>query len=368
MASLKERLAAARERWPLLDHVLRMNAHYGRVNGSLQAGAVTYFAFLSFFPILALAFFVVGYVAKVYPEAQDNLIEVLDQLLPGIVGTSDTQLDLSDIQKAAGAVGLVGLGGVIYAGLGWLSAMREALLVVFEVKQGDQPNLIMGKLRDLMTLLIIGLTLLLSVAVSGFVSGFSEQILEWVGLGSELSPLLQLITVVVGLGANMLLFFALFALLAQPSTPRRSLWSGALLGAIGFEALKRLSGLLLGLVQNQPALQVFGIALILLVWINYFSRVVMYAASWAHTSPAARAEAAERNPPEVPEGPSVGPVVTRERRTSSPPRRPEPSRSRSDVSGRTGSTLVHDNRARIALVAGGTAALALAAVLRRNKS
>ena len=35
---------------------------------------MTYFAFLSFFPILALAFFVVGSVAAVFPDAQDNLV------------------------------------------------------------------------------------------------------------------------------------------------------------------------------------------------------------------------------------------------------------------------------------------------------
>ncbi len=28
----------------------------------------------------------------------------------------------------------------------------------------------------------------------------------------------------------------------------------------------------------------FGVALILLVWINYFSRLVMYAAAWAYTA------------------------------------------------------------------------------------
>ena len=36
---------------------------------------MTYFAFLSFFPILALAFFVVGYIAQVYPDAQNNLVD-----------------------------------------------------------------------------------------------------------------------------------------------------------------------------------------------------------------------------------------------------------------------------------------------------
>jgi membrane protein len=34
---------------------------------------------------------------------------------------------------------------------------------------------------------------------------------------------------------------------------------------------------------------VFGVTLILLVWINYFSRLVMFAAAWAYTSPSALA-------------------------------------------------------------------------------
>ena len=359
MPSLKERLHDVREDHPLLDHALRMNEHYGKVKGSLQAGAVTYFAFLSFFPILAVSFFFVGYVARVYPDAQENLSEAIGQLLPGIIGGGDGQIDLAEIEKSAGAVGLVGLAGVLYAGLGWLSAMRDALVVVFEVEQREQPNLVVGKLRDLMTLALIGTILILSVAISGLVSRFSAQILDWVGLGTELSPLLKLLTVALGLGANMLLFFALFALLAQPHTPRRSLWSGALLGALGFEVLKRLSGLLLGLTENSPAFQAFGIALILLVWINYFSRVVMYAASWAPTSPAARAEAAERNPPALPEGPAVGPVLF-DQAVAAGEVAPNGLRAPAAAGpqGRTG----------IAFVAGGAAALLLTAVLRRNKS
>jgi membrane protein len=86
------------------------------------------------------------------------------------------------------------------------------------------------------------------------------------------------------------LFFAFFRLLAAPNVPARSLWSGALLGAIGFEVLKQLSTYLLAATKEQPAAQAFGIALILVVWINYFSRVVVLAASWAHTTVAARAQ------------------------------------------------------------------------------
>ena len=49
-------LAAARRRSRLLDHTMNTLKHYGNVQGGVLAGAVTYFGFLSFFPILALAF------------------------------------------------------------------------------------------------------------------------------------------------------------------------------------------------------------------------------------------------------------------------------------------------------------------------
>lgn len=288
MPGVKERLDALRHR-PAVDRVLRMVEHYGSVNGNLQAGAVTYFAFLSFFPILALGFFVVGQVAKVYGGADDALTEALESLLPGIIGNGEGEISVDTFQQGAGIAGVIGLAGVLYAGLGWLSAMREALMVVFEMPKRAKPNFVLGKLRDLVSLAIIGAILVLSVAVTGLISALATMLLDLVGLDRTLEPLLLGLSGALGFGANVLLFFTLFNLLAAPQTPNRSLWSGALLGAVGFELLKRLSFLLLGGTQDRPAFQVFGIALILVVWINYFSRVVMFSASWAHTSPAARA-------------------------------------------------------------------------------
>jgi membrane protein len=288
MPSLKDRATAlldrARARSRLLDHAIRTQQHYTTVQGNQQAGAVTYFAFLSFFPILALAFFVVGYVADVYPEARDDLVRALDTVLPGLIGPDNDQISLGTIQRSAGTVGLIGLAGVLYSGLGWLSGMRDALIDVFQGPPSLQPGFVVGKLRDLLTLAVIGLTLVVSVAVSGAVTGFSEDLLDLVGLDTGLTWLLALVGVVVGGAADMALFFALFKLLARPQLPSRALWDGALLGAIGAEALKWLSSFLIGATKDQPAFQAFGIALILLVWINYFSRIVMYAAAWAFTS------------------------------------------------------------------------------------
>ncbi len=311
MASFKERLGARvtrlRERRPVVDHVIRMQEHYGAVKSGQQAGAVTYFGFLSFFPILALSFAAVGLIAKVYPEARDTVVEAIQSIFPGMIGNREGEISLADIESAAGTAVGFGLIGVLYAGLGWLSSLRDALLVSFEMPSFAQPSFIGGKLRDLLTLAAVGTTLVLSVAVSGAVAGFSEQLIELVGLGVAVKPALVVLGVVVGVIASTVLFLALFRLLADPHTPRRSLLSGALLGAVGFEILKQLSTVLLKTTQNQPAFQAFGIALVLVVWISYFSRVVLYAAAWAHTSPAARAARVEE--PAVVQGPQVPSLV-----------------------------------------------------------
>ena len=348
MPGVKERIEEVRRRRPFLDHVVRMVEHYGDVKGSLQAGAVTFFAFLSFFPVLALGFFFVGQISAVYAGADDALTKALEGLLPSIIGEDEGELSVETFRQSAGLAGLIGFIGVLYAGLGWLSAMREALIVMFELPDRVQPNFVVGKLRDLVSLAVIGATLVVSVAVAGFVSGFAAEILGWIGLGEELAPYLDGITYVLGFAANVLLFFVLFKLLAQPPTPTGALWSGALLGAIGFEILKQISFLLLASTQASPAAQVFGISLILVVWINSFSRGVMYAAAWAHTSRAAR-EQRER------EALHADRTEEQMRELAEVPLRETPARQRSRVSPKA------------AFAAGGASMLGLVALARKRK-
>ncbi len=343
MASLKERVAAAlarlRDRYEWFDHTLKMLAHYGAVNGNAQAGAVTFFGFLSFFPILALSFFVVGLVAHLYPDIRGQMVNEIGKLLPGVIGSGKGEIPLKTIEDYSGAVGVVGLAAVLYSGLGWLSGMRQALEVMFAVPRQEQPNFVLGKLRDLGTLALVGLTLMVSVTLSGAVTGFSGLILDLVGIDpAAVVPALVLgvLAHLLAIVASTLLLLSMFKLLLVEShVPRPALIRGALLGAVGFEVLKLGANLLLGQTKGQPAFQAFGVALILLVWINYFSRLVMYAAAWAYTSPLSLAQrtaeamrapgAATADPPVTAEArePAVsGPVQAREPATAAAPSRP----------------------------------------------
>lgn len=304
VSDLKQRVEDVRRRRPFIDHVVRTVQHYGAVNGNGQAGAITYFAFLSFFPLLLLAFAVIGYVSYVYPDARENLVKAINGILPRMIGDGRNQISLDTIESAAAGIAGVGLATVLYTGLGWISNVRLALLAVFE-RADERPSFVAGKAHDLLALVLLGVTLLATVAVSGVVTSLSEVILEALGLDVGLKPVVWLLALVVALAANSVLFYAFFRLLGEAEAPKRSLWSGAVLGAVLFEVLKQLSRYLIAGASSKPSFAVFGIALVLLVWFNYFSRVVVLSAAWAFMAPGARAQREAMEPDHVVQGPSM---------------------------------------------------------------
>jgi membrane protein len=282
VASAKSRFAGWRARYGWLDHAVRAVQHFGAVQATILAGAVTYFGMLSIFPILALVFAVIGYIAAVDPGARDQIITALRDLLPGLFD----QLSSDQLRNAAGAASVIGVLGFLYSGLGWLAALRTALQTAFQVPPKSRRNAIVSKLVDLVALAIIGGILMTSVAASSVVTAATNAILEAIGLADVpgTGTLLRLLGVLLGIAASTLLFFVIFKVLAGAPAPARDLWQGALLAAVGFEVLKLLATWLISSASSNPVYGSFAITVALLVWINYFARVTMLGASWAITA------------------------------------------------------------------------------------
>lgn len=282
LAWLRDRTHRLRERVPLIDHAWRAIEHYVQVQGSLLAAAVTYYGFLSIFPLLALAFGAVGMAARVFPHAKADLERALQAILPGVIGNGPHQLSLATLEGTATTAAGLGALVVLYSGVSWMSDVREGLTTIFRVPRQDQPNVVVGYLRALVSLLEVGAILLASLGVSAGLSLLARHLPEQ---HATVRALLAILSVATGVGVSSVFFHALFRRAAPGAIASRALWSGAALGAVLFEVLKQLSGRLLASTSSQPAFQAFGISLILLVWIYYFSRIVMFAASWAATAP-----------------------------------------------------------------------------------
>ncbi|WP_436763754.1 YihY/virulence factor BrkB family protein [Streptosporangium sp. V21-05] len=271
----------ARIRWHWFDHLVRTFQRYQIQSGDRLAGAVSYFAFLSFFPIVALAFAVFGYFLSVRPDAIVTLQAAINHYLPGLAD----KLPIKQIAGSRTSAGIIGLLGLLYAGLGAVDALRGALREISMTTEAPL-NFALAKLRDLAALVIVGTTMVASVLVAGFATQASGVVAGWFGLSG--SPVATVTIWLAGLTVSVLtdvvVFLVILRGLGRSRQPLRVLLRGALLGAAGFALLKQLAALILSGTLNNPVYGVFAVVVGLLVWINFSARVIMYAAAWTATA------------------------------------------------------------------------------------
>lgn len=281
---LEARVRAARSGRPWVDHAVRAYDRHSEVLGNHVAAAITYFGFLSFFPLLALGFSLVGYVSAVYPQARDGITAAVEGAFPSLIGTGPGEINIDDVVAAKGAAGLVGIVGLLYAGLGWVDSLRVGLRRVFGTE--DEPlTFARKKTADLLVLVLLGTALLASVVVSSTATSATAYVLGTVGLDDSLvaTVLLKVLAVVLSLTVDAVLFAILLSRLPGARLSWHQLRSGARLGAVGFEVLKLLGTFLVARTTQNPVYATFGVVVGLLVWINLVSKLLVYAAAWTAT-------------------------------------------------------------------------------------
>lgn len=276
----KETFARLRHRWDGLDVVVRAYQHFTGVNASQLGGSITYFGFLSFFPLIAVAFSVVGFIVVAVPTAPDLVNQALENALPGLVGPG--RIDAQSIASARAGVGIIGFVTLLYSASGIASNTRSALERVFVVPRGEGRNFVLRKVSDLLTMAVSGLILVISVGASSAVSGrVKGQLLDVVGLPED-SPVGTAFTVaglVIGVAASTLMLYLIYRVLPKQHLRRRSVLLGAFVAAIGLEIIKVAATLIISGVAHNALYGTFGVIVALLVWLNYFARLLLFGAS-----------------------------------------------------------------------------------------
>jgi membrane protein len=182
----------------------------------------------------------------------------------------------------AGAIGLIGLVGALYSGIGWMSNLREALTEQWG-QRDDAPPMIKRLAFDLLALVGLGLALVLSFAISSIGGAAGRFLLDLVGLGEATwaRVLLSIASFLLVLAGNWLVFLWVIARLPREPVSLRSAARAALIGAIGFAILQRVMVIYLGSVTNSAAGAAFGSILGLLVFIFFTSRFLLFVTAWA---------------------------------------------------------------------------------------
>ena len=299
-------------------HAWQAWKRYGDARGNVLAGGVGYFAFFSIFPAVALAFTIGGIVLRDRPELLSEVRQYVDQTLPGFVKNERTGEGIIPIaipqKNALTITGIVGVGGLVLAGLGWLGALRDGIRVVFGVP-GEPGNAVMLKLRDLGVMVVLGLGVLVSAVVTIVAGGVAQSVSEAIGLGSQ-TWVVGVVGFLIGVVLDTALVAVMLRLLSGVAMPWPALRSGALFGGIALTVLKVAGSRLIAGTMDNPLFKSIALVVGLLVWLNLISRVVLVAAAWAaNDEDTARGTVSEAQRAKLVEGPAPEPLDSVRERT-----------------------------------------------------
>lgn len=290
MTALKERIAALLDWWKH-TRIGRGLARYGAANGALLSGGIAYSALFSIVAALTIAFTVFAAALGSNEELRTSVLASLDQALPGIVATSadDGGLLTPEQLRFSGGTGITGVIAVIVlvnSATSVMAALRTAIRAMFGII-APRENIAIAKLRDLGGFVGLALSVLLT-SVLGIAAGAAGSwVLAVLRLdGSEAGAwLLQGLGLLVVLAVDWVVFLLLFRVLAGVKPPRRDLFLGALVAALGAGAIRFLGTSIVSRVDN-PLLASFAALVTLLLWVNLAVRLTLMAAAWTANPPA----------------------------------------------------------------------------------
>jgi len=188
---------------------------YGDDEGGREAALITYYGFLSIFPLLLLGVAVVSRVLADHPDLRQRLVTaIVPQALRSTVEHSLATLPTSAIPFVAGLIGL------LFSGTGVVFSVYQTLNHVAAVPHRVRPGFVSRYVRVFVMLVMLLLGTLAVGALTVVATALPGQPgvqRAAAALGSAL-----VIFAVLLLGARLLL--------ARPA-PVRALWPGAVLGA-----------------------------------------------------------------------------------------------------------------------------------------
>ena len=264
---------------------MRAFQQYNRQRGPLMAAGVGFNMFFSITGLLTTGFSVAGLVLRNDRVLLDAIITSVSKNAPGLLMVHG-QNGLVDPEKLLNPTGL-GLTAIIAAivtiitSLGFIQAMRQGLRGVLALQQlAGNPVLI--KLKDAGTLVLLGLALVLTSAVTVVFGAALDAIVGAVGLNPAVAnPVGYAVGFIAGLLLNWLAAAIMFKLGAGLDLRHRVFLEATLIAGAGATVLQLLSSFLLAKAGANPVLAPFAVIVGLLIWFNFVSQVYLMAAGWA---------------------------------------------------------------------------------------
>lgn len=265
-------------RW--LDILIGATGYWLQSNAFIYAAALAFFTLFSIAPIMIVAVAIVGFVLG-ERAAQGELMEGLQDVI-GVEAASviETAVINSQIEQSGIWPTLIGVAAIAVGATTVFAQMQRSLNAIWEVAPRPTRSsiwiLIKARMLSLTIVLAIGFVLLVSLLLSVAMQAIMAFASQWLPvppaamMGVEIGTSLLVIT---------LLFAAIFRILPDVVLSWRDVIPGAFITAVLFTIGRSLISVYLAHTATASTYGAAGSLVLLLLWVNYSSLILLFGAA-----------------------------------------------------------------------------------------
>jgi membrane protein len=222
--AVTEKLDSLQRRHPAAGFPIAVVYKYVDDSGPYLAALITYYGFVSLFPLLLLLSTILGHVLAGNPELQQRVIDSALSQFPVVGDQLGQPRELS-----GGVLGVVvGVLGSLYGGLGVAQAVQYAMNTAWAVPRNNRPNPFLARGRSLLLLGTAGLAVVGTTALSTLGSGNA----------GSLGVALRILSLAASVAVNGVVFVFAFRLATARHLTIRQVAPGALTAAVLWQVLQ----------------------------------------------------------------------------------------------------------------------------------
>lgn len=252
--SFVDRLDRFQRRHPVLGFPIAVIYKFFDDQGPYLTALITYYGFLSAFPILLLLSSVLGFVLQGNPDLEKRIIEATLSQFP-VIGVPLQAGQLAGDWRAIAIGGVVAL----YGSLGIAQAIQNAMNISWAVPRNLRPNPVLARVRSMAMVATSGLLVLITTVLSGIDTNTYLPALGSYG---------GYVATALGIALNALVFMLVYRISTAHRMRRREIAPGAIFAAIWWQVVQAIGVTFVNAQVRgmQATYGFFAIVLALMAW------------------------------------------------------------------------------------------------------
>jgi membrane protein len=246
-----------------------------------QGAALAYYSVFSLGPIIVIAIAVAGMLFGRDAVTAQVMSSIEDML--GKAGAGAVEAMLAGASRPAAGIlaTILGVGALLFAAIGVVVQLKDALNVVWEVEKSKESGLwhfARNYVLSFAAVLTLGFLLLVSLLVSAGLAAAGKYASIYLPEG-----LLHVSSALISFLVVMALFAMMFKWLPDISVGWRNVWLGALFTALFFEIGKAAIGFYIGKQGLESTYGASASIIVVLIWVYYTSQIILMGAEITHS-------------------------------------------------------------------------------------